>query len=258
MTQPIDNPNGIVFSDVDDTLIHKGEECYMDTGCRLAPETVAGIEQLAGVVPFAILTGSRYESFVKKTGGCIDAHYFLLENGGVIYSKNGVMVPDIKWNSHVQSHMDPVRAIAGEVTGYLDGVVGSGNYNAEYKEAMFLVGINEIPDDAVQMLRGINQPGVKIRFNNGHVEFFPDVAGKEVACGYVCEKYGLPLELAVMLGDGDNDRDVMQVVGHPITHEGGHPDIKKIVGAHPNGYISPNTGTRASIDMLAVTYDRMT
>lgn len=62
--------------------------------------------------------------------------------------------------------------------------------------------------------------------------FYLEVVHKNVSKGnaiiHLAKKLGLTMEQTMAIGDEENDRAMLEVVGHPVVMENGNPELKKI------------------------------
>jgi sucrose-phosphate synthase len=252
------NYKGIVISDLDNTLVFSLGE---GNPYFVSRQVGDHIDQLRRIVPFGILTGSRLSSYEKKINGNVNPDIVMVENGSYIYSKkkDGSLQLDDLWREHISHNLAELKSFSDELSDELVTKLGI-KHKIEWKNSMFLLNKSILPDEISEELRSRNINGVTIRYNNGHIEFFSSAAGKDNAVRYLSNRYSVPLESFAMLGDGDNDSDVMKIVGVPITHIGGTDAVKSIVSSNSKGYISPYNGIQAAIDMLTyikIFYEKM-
>lgn len=61
-----------------------------------------------------------------------------------------------------------------------------------------------------------------------YLEVTPKTANKGLAIIRLAEKLGLTMEQTMAIGDQENDRPMLEVVGNPVVMENGNPELKKI------------------------------
>ncbi|CRH90641.1 Putative hydrolase M6_Spy0533 [Chlamydia trachomatis] len=61
-----------------------------------------------------------------------------------------------------------------------------------------------------------------------YLEISPKTASKGKAIIGLAEKLGLTLDQTMGIGDEENDRSMLEVVGNPVVMENGNPELKKI------------------------------
>ena len=61
-----------------------------------------------------------------------------------------------------------------------------------------------------------------------YLEILKKTANKGIAVTHLAEKLGLSKEETMAIGDEENDRAMLEVVGSPVVMENGNPEIKKI------------------------------
>ena len=61
-----------------------------------------------------------------------------------------------------------------------------------------------------------------------YLEILKKTANKGIAVTHLAEKLGLSKEETMAIGDEENDRAMLEVVGSPVVMKNGNPEIKKI------------------------------
>ena len=61
-----------------------------------------------------------------------------------------------------------------------------------------------------------------------YLEILKKTANKGIAVTHLAEKLSLTKEETMAIGDEENDRAMLEVVGSPVVMENGNPEIKKI------------------------------
>lgn len=61
-----------------------------------------------------------------------------------------------------------------------------------------------------------------------YLEIVKKTVSKGAAILHLAEKLGLSVDQTMAIGDEENDRAMLEVVGHPVVMENGNPEIKKI------------------------------
>lgn len=61
-----------------------------------------------------------------------------------------------------------------------------------------------------------------------YLEIIPKTVSKGAAILHLAEKLGLQKEETMAIGDEENDRAMLEVVGSPVVMENGNPELKKI------------------------------
>ena len=61
-----------------------------------------------------------------------------------------------------------------------------------------------------------------------YLEILKKTANKGIAVTHLAEKLGLSKEETMAIGDEENDRAMLEVVGSPVVMENGNPELKKI------------------------------
>ncbi|EHI74884.1 cof family protein [Streptococcus criceti] len=61
-----------------------------------------------------------------------------------------------------------------------------------------------------------------------YLEVLNKTSNKGTAVLHLAEKLGISVEETMAIGDEENDRAMLEVVGHPIVMENGNPELKKI------------------------------
>ena len=61
-----------------------------------------------------------------------------------------------------------------------------------------------------------------------YLEITPKTVNKGQAIIHLAEKLGLTMDQTMAIGDQENDRPMLEVVGNPVVMENGNPELKKI------------------------------
>lgn len=61
-----------------------------------------------------------------------------------------------------------------------------------------------------------------------YLELLNKTSNKGTAVLHLAEKLGISVEETMAIGDEENDRAMLEVVGHPVVMENGNPQLKKI------------------------------
>lgn len=61
-----------------------------------------------------------------------------------------------------------------------------------------------------------------------YLEITPKTVSKGLAIQHLAERLGLTLEETMAIGDEENDRSMLEMVGNPVVMENGNPELKKI------------------------------
>lgn len=61
-----------------------------------------------------------------------------------------------------------------------------------------------------------------------YLEIMPKTVSKGNAVLHLAEKMGLSIDQTMAIGDEENDRAMLEVVGNPVVMENGNPELKKI------------------------------
>ncbi|WP_024406703.1 sugar-phosphatase [Streptococcus suis] len=61
-----------------------------------------------------------------------------------------------------------------------------------------------------------------------YLEITPKTVNKGQAIIHLSEKLGLTMDQTMAIGDQENDRPMLEVVGNPVVMENGNPELKKI------------------------------
>ena len=71
---------------------------------------------------------------------------------------------------------------------------------------------------------------------NKSAPFYLELLKKDVDKGsaitHLAEKLGLSKDETMAIGDEENDRAMLAVVGNPVCHGNGNPELKKIAKIH--------------------------
>ncbi len=61
-----------------------------------------------------------------------------------------------------------------------------------------------------------------------YLEILPKNVNKGTALLHLAEKMGLTVDQTMAIGDEENDRAMLEVVGNPVVMQTGNPELKKI------------------------------
>ena len=233
----------LVVSDLDGTLLNENSE--------ISDKTREVVRKLIeNGVDFAIATGRSIGSariFKERIGHDI---YLICNNGANIYDKNEETIFERIMESDVVEKL---------IKYFREQKV---NYNGFYQKNLFT---DEGTEEAVLTIeKGFNfvrlkeakefpvmtkmivkdDPEVIVRLRDDMKKIFLDVVDitisqprcldivhKECSKGkgikMISEKLNIPLSEIMAFGDGENDFDMMQAVGHPVVMENGLESLKK-------------------------------
>ena len=254
----------LVASDIDGTLLLNGAKA-------LDPEIFKLIRELhkKGIL-FMAASGREYTNLHNLFAPVADDIAFLCLNGCLTFYKGECISKEVmdtelarKLIKTFQKDPDAEILVSGEKTCYITPKDDS------YYEHLINVVKNHVT--IVDDLLNIPEPYTKISayFKNGvnkHYQHYADMFDQDITvqiggkCWLDCAPKGvnkstgflkllaylnIPTENTVMFGDNDNDKQILQTCGYPISMETAVPSIYKLFPTHVN---SVNEGIHSILD----------
>ena len=254
----------LVASDIDGTLLLNGVK-------TLDPEIFKLIHELRekGIV-FMAASGREYTNLRNLFAPVADDIAYLCLNGCLTFYHGECISKEImdttiarKLITIIQKDPDAEILVSGEKTCYITPKDDS------YYEHLINVVKNHVT--IVDDLLNITEPYTKISayFKNGvneNYQYYTDMFDKDITvqiggkCWLDCAPkdvnkstgflkllsyLNIPAENTVMFGDNDNDKQILQTCGYPISMETAVPSIYKLFPTHVN---SVNEGIHSILD----------
>ena len=254
----------LVASDIDGTLLLNGAKA-------LDPEIFKLIRELhkKGIL-FMAASGREYTNLRNLFAPVADDIAFLCLNGCLTFYQNECISKEImdtiiarKLITTIQNDPNAEALVSGEKTCYITPK------NQSYYEHLTTTVKNHMT--IVDDLLNIPEPYTKISayFKNGvyeHYQDYVDMFNEKITvqiggkCWLDCAPKGvnkstgflkllaylnIPTENTVMFGDNDNDKQILQTCGYPISMETAVPSIYKLFPTHVN---SVNEGIHFILD----------
>lgn len=230
----------LIASDLDGTLL-RGQS----KSCN--PEVFPLIRELAARgVYFVPASGRQYPSLQKLFAPVKEEIIYLCENGSLVMHTNQVLLKRQFEDSlamnlchAVLEHPDCEVSISGERTSYLIPKSGSfvsymrdevGNKICiidgpwRIEEPIIKVSYytsEEKRDEVTEYFKGLfdKEPCLLVTSGNQWVDFAPQDTSKGSALQVIGEKLGILPEEMAAFGDNENDRTMLNLVGHPYLME---------------------------------------
>ena len=254
----------LIASDIDGTLLLNGVK-------TLDPEIFKLIHELheKGIV-FMAASGREYTNLRNLFAPVADDIAYLCLNGCLTFYQNECISKEImdttiarKLITIIQKDPNAEVLVSGEKTCYITPK------NKSYYEHLITTVKNHVT--IVDDLLNITEPYTKISayFKNGvneNYQYYTDMFDKDITvqiggkCWLDCAPkdvnkstgflkllsyLNIPAENTVMFGDNDNDKQILQTCGYPISMETALPSIYKLFPNHVN---TVNEGIHSILD----------
>ena len=254
----------LVASDIDGTLLLNGAKALDSEIFKLIREL-----HKKGIL-FMAASGREYTNLHNLFAPVADDITFLCLNGCLTFYQNECISKEImdtiiarKLITTIQNDLNAEVLVSGEKTCYITPK------NQSYYEHLITTVKNHVT--VVDDLLNIPEPYTKISayFKDGvndHYQNYVDMFNEKITvqiggkCWLDCAPKGvnksigflkllshlsIPAENTVMFGDNDNDKQILQTCGYPISMETAVPSIYKLFPTHVN---SVNEGIHSILD----------
>mmetsp|Transcript_6995 Transcript_6995/g.14502 ORF Transcript_6995/g.14502 Transcript_6995/m.14502 type:complete len:315 (+) Transcript_6995:3171-4115(+) len=294
---------GVVFSDLDGTLVHYPKEFaeyasvvaedesigtasvrYAVTGvevpCRILSSMTGGksyisertlslVERIRQTgVKFAIITGARTSTYLKRRGVLPHADFECFENGsrmirgGVVETEWTEMMEDalgpysLAKEIPSETEVPPAEERKGKLWDMYRTLLADGwKVDARDYYANFRVDIvksdgkneNDFANTVVPLLK---PAGLSSSFNLGKADIYPIQSGKANAARHILALLDVGAEDSVALFDDDNDVELGQLCGKGYLPGITHPSVAKAVGENPHWKVSSHKGFLGTEEVL--------
>ena len=254
----------LIASDIDGTLLLNGSQA-------IGPEIFNLIHKLQqkGIL-FMVASGREYTNLRNLFSSVSDDIAYLCLNGCITFYKGECISKEVmdtelarKLITTIQNDSNAEVLVSGEKTCYITPK------NQSYYEHLTNTVKNHVT--IVANLLNISEPYTKISayFKDGvneHYQYYADMFNQDITvqiggkCWLDCAPKGvnkstgflkllaylnIPTENTVMFGDNDNDKQILQTCGYPISMETSVPSIYKLFPTHVN---SVNEGILTILD----------
>lgn len=245
----------LVAVDIDGTLLNNKKEITPEVFAAVQEAKKQGVKVvIATGRPIAGVEGLLEELNLKDHGD-----YVITFNGGLVQdTANGetIVSEELSYDDYLD-----LEFLSRKLGVHMHAITKEGIYTANRNIGKYTVHesslVNmpifyrtpeEMADKAIIKMMFIDEPEIldaaiaKIpeqyheRFNlvkstSFYLELLPKTVSKGNALLHLAEKMGLDKEQTMAIGDEENDRAMLEVVGNPVVMENGNPELKK----------SPNT-----------------
>lgn len=242
----------LVAVDIDGTLLNNKKE--------ITPEVFAAVQETKKQgVKVVIATGRPIvgvEGLLEKLKLKDQGDYVITFNGGLVQdTANGetIVSEELSYDDYLD-----LEFLSRKLGVHMHAITKEGIYTANRNIGKYTVHesslVNmpifyrtpeEMADKAIIKMMFIDDPEIldaaiaKIpeqyheRFNlvkstPFYLELLPKTVSKGNALLHLAEKMGLDKEQTMAIGDEENDRAMLEVVGNPVVMENGNPELKKI------------------------------
>jgi len=265
----------LIFTDVDGTLVHYGEEATCDASLLRLPVSSSGLRGSVSETTLhllqrlrrsghrvALVTGMRTTTFFSRLPflPLCDAH--AIENGGRIFfheperNTAACLCEDEAWRASHGAFIDSaersedsllwrtMRRLAGagcrcDADGYMTQFRVRPPSECSDGEAFVREALKELPS------------GLAFSFNLGCADVYPATSGKSNAASYIAERFSVSLSSSVFLCDDDNDIDLALRVRRAFAVGITSASLGRAVVEHPQQfYVASGRAHAATQDAL--------
>ncbi|MFO8016084.1 MAG: HAD hydrolase family protein [Candidatus Woesearchaeota archaeon] len=251
---------GVVFSDIDNTIIHKEKagNCIRiaDEERFISKKSIKNIAKIMQFVPVVLISGRRLKSF-KRVTHRIPYTFGIIEHGCMILEEGNI-------DKDYLEIMRPYIGCAEE--GKKEGVLWEYERffqdkgyktDSEGRLASFRIDpeTNNLTEEQIQEIEMMEHPkGITTTRNLSFLDFMPAIGGKENAIRFILNKKGLGWHHAACMGDDTNDIKMLSQSGYPFTLSGAKAEIIDRV-RKKGGYVSQFRSHKGTEDMLSRIHD---
>lgn len=242
----------LVAVDIDGTLVNSNREITPDVFQAVQEAKAAGVK-------IVITTGRPIAGVTELL-----KNLNLTDEGDYVITFNGGLVQDVATNEDIvkesvsyQDYLE-IELLARQIGVHMHAITKEGIYTANRNIGKYtvheaqLVSMpvfyrtpEEMANKEIIKIMFIDEPEVldaaiaKIpsemydRFTLVKSQpFYLEVVNKKVSKGnaiiHLAEKLGISMDETMAIGDEENDRAMLEVVGTPVVMENGNPEVKKI------------------------------
>jgi HAD superfamily hydrolase (TIGR01484 family) len=256
LKNPIRSPIKLLFSDIDNTLIHKsfirkllpvvGEDRIIS---KRAISLLAEIG--AEGIPVVLVSGRRISSF-RRVMSVIPHSFVVLEHGCLILDRTEI---DTRYAARFRKYIgNPYNPRTKGVLWEYEKVLQNKGYKTDSKGriASFRIdpGTNNLSSKERRALMEMKHPyGIKIVRNLNFIDFIPPTGGKDNAIAYMLNKFGTSWRQVACMGDDYNDISMLSKARYTFTHASALSQVKRLVKSK-KGYVSPYSAHNGTVDIL--------
>lgn len=240
----------LIASDLDGTLLlHGARECNKELFDLVKQLTDRGVY-------FVPASGRQYPNLLRLFHKLDDSFLYLCENGALVMHHNRMMLKNLFEDSlameichAVLEHPDCEVLISGERTSYLipkhksfvtymRDEVGNNITLVERPEQIeepimkvsYYTSADKRDEATENFCAQFKDQCLIVTSGNEWVDFAPTGTSKGAALKRIGEKLSIKPEEMAAFGDNENDRTMLEFVGHPYIMENCNPTIRDIKG----------------------------
>ena len=230
----------IVFFDIDGTLfkLHTNE---------MSPKTLETLQKLrANGIKICIATGRSPMGLPKFEGIEFDA--YLTYNGSYCYADDATIFSNSLTKDDVRQILINAKKMDKPVTVALKSEMSSNGLDADLehymavenldlnvsddfedkvKDEVYQVMLACCPEEYAAILENVNQAKIATWWDKA-VDIIPANGGKGMGIAAMLEHYGLDKSEALAFGDGNNDIEMLEIVGTGVAMGNASDDLKAV------------------------------
>lgn len=231
----------IVVTDVDNTLI--GDSAALKA-------FLAWLRKYRGQVAFCVATGRHLESVreaLRKQQIPAPDVWVTSVGAEIYYGPDAT--PDKGWAQHISHRWqpEPIRALLADQPGL---TLQPASNQRPFKISFFVTADAFAGVEAIERL--LYQADLHARVVYSHDSFLdvlPVRASKGLAVRYLVDKWGIPLERALVVGDSGNDEDMLRGRMLGVVVGNHHPELERLRG-YERIYFARATYIRAVLEAI--------
>lgn len=244
----------VVFSDIDDTLIHKSEDENGSVYIPFAEQFISNctkskiVELMSSGVSFALVSGRTYgeylkiKDFIPHTLAMVEEGTLFVEDGEISEFSMDLLARNISeggllWKFGVFLENKGYDALVEDRRASLRVLKNGQILNDSEKEII------------KEFTRTEKQFDVDYVINEENIIIVPRLGGKGNAVKHFLKLKGISFDDAISLGNGINDVDMFRTSAHVECPNNSIDLIKSI--AKEKGYVSPYSFHTGTLDILS-------
>ncbi|KXT76227.1 sugar-phosphatase [Streptococcus sp. DD12] len=242
----------LVAVDIDGTLLNSKNEVTPEVAKAVKEAREAGVK-------FVIATGrpiAGVQNLLEELDLRHPDNYVITFNGGLVQD-TATEEDIIREPLSYEDYLD-IEFLSRKLGVHLHAITKEGIYTANRNIGKYtvheatLVSMpifyrtpEEMPDKEIVKIMMIDEPDLLdqaisripqefydrftiVKSKPFYLEFMPKTVSKGAAVLHLAEKLGFSPDQLMAIGDEENDRAMLEVVGHPVVMENGVPEVKKI------------------------------